>query len=216
MSRLVLWGRANSANVQKALFALAELGLEFDHRLVGGAHGGLDAPAYRALNPNGRVPTFQDGELVVWESHAIVRYLAATYGHDSLWRTDPRQRAITDQWTDWTATTFQPAWLGLFWLAVRTPPAAQDAAAIASARQQTSAALLVLDRYLTKNDYLGGSRISYADICAGVALHRLAGMEGEGLPCRAVSAWHARLAERPAFRKHVAVPYDELVGRLAY
>nr|WP_295885848.1 glutathione S-transferase [uncultured Devosia sp.] len=119
---LTLWGRASSANVQKVLWALGELGLAYEHRLVGGPHGGLDDPHYRAMNPNGLVPTLQDGDLVLWESHAILRYLAATYGADMLWRDDVRERAIVDQWTDWTATTFQPAWISVFWLFVRTPP----------------------------------------------------------------------------------------------
>ncbi|UXN73005.1 glutathione S-transferase N-terminal domain-containing protein [Devosia sp. A8/3-2] len=77
---LTLWGRKNSCNVQKTLWTIEELGLPYRHEPVGGSYGGLDNPAYRALNPNGVVPTLQDGDLTVWESHATVRYLAAAYG----------------------------------------------------------------------------------------------------------------------------------------
>ena len=118
---ITLWGRISSANVQKVRWALAELGLAYEHIPVGGKYGGNREPAYLALNPNGLVPTLRDGDLVLWESHAILRYLAATYGAGSLWPESPSARAIVDQWTDWTATTFQPAWIGAFWQVVRTP-----------------------------------------------------------------------------------------------
>src|SRR5690349_16958947 len=123
---ITVWGRLDSVNVQKVVWALGELGLAYEHVPAGGKFGGLDAPAYRAMNPNGKVPTLRDGELVVWESHAIVRYLAATYGAGTLWPADPKARAITDQWTDWTATTFQPAWIEVFWKFVRTPKVEHD------------------------------------------------------------------------------------------
>jgi glutathione S-transferase len=213
---LVLWGRASSANVQKTLWALEELGLPYEHRLVGGAHGGLDDPGYRALNPNGLVPTLQDGDLTVWESHATLRYLAATYGQDSLWRSTPRQRAIVDQWTDWTATTLQPGWLGVFWLFVRTPRDQHDAKAIAAAHARTIAALRVLDANFADRDYVAGDRLSYADIAAGVALYRWFTMEIDRPAMPGIENWYRRLQRREPFRKAVMVDYSELVGRLAF
>lgn len=216
LPNLTLWGRASSANVQKTLWALEELQLHYQHRLVGGVHGGLDNPAYRALNPNGLVPTLQDGALTVWESHAILRYLAASYGEKTLWRTDPRQRAVVDQWTDWTATTFQRGWLSLFWLLVRTPPGQHDAKAIAAAHASSIAALRLLDANLAEQDFLGGSRLSYADIAAGVALYRWFTMDIDRPAMPGVELWYRRLQERPAFAKTVMVSYAELVGRLEF
>jgi len=213
---LTLWGRTSSANVQKTLWALEELGLPYEHKLVGGAYGGLDEPAYRAMNPNGRVPTLQDGDLTVWESHATLRYLAATYGENTLWRADPRERALVDQWTDWTATTLQPGWISVFWLVVRTPPAEHDDAAIAAALTRTVAALRILDANLAERDYMAGDRLSYADIAAGVALYRWFTMAIDRPAMPGVENWYRRLQERPAFRKAVMVGYDELVGRLAF
>ena len=151
---LTLWGRTSSANVQKTLWALEELGLPYTHKLVGGAHGGLDEPAYRAMNPNGLVPTLQDGDLTVWESHATLRYLAGSYGENLLWPADPRERALVDQWTDWTATTFQPGWIAVFWLFVRTPREQHDEKAITAAIGKTIAALRILDATLAERDYL--------------------------------------------------------------
>lgn len=212
---LTLWGRASSANVQKTLWALGELGLPYSHQLVGGQHGGLDEPHYRALNPNGLVPTLQDGDLTVWESHATLRYLAAAYGGNLLWRADPRERALVDQWTDWTATTFQPAWIAVFWLFVRTPREQQDARAIATAHAKTVSALRILDTTLAERDYLAGDGLSYADIAAGVALYRWFTMEIDRPAMPGVENWYRRLQQRPAFRKAVMVSYAELVGKLA-
>ncbi|WP_137151761.1 glutathione S-transferase family protein [Devosia sp. FKR38] len=213
---LTLWGRASSNNVQKLLWALAELGLRYEHILVGGVHGGLDDPAYRAINPNGLVPALRDGGLVLWESHAILRYLAARYGQQSLWRVDPVQRAVVDQWTDWTATTFQPAWISLFWHKVRTPTGQQDARAIADSHARTIAALRILDATLIDRDYLAGDRLSYADIAAGVALYRWFTMPIDRPAMPGVENWYRRLQLRPGFRQAVMVSYAELVGRLAY
>jgi glutathione S-transferase len=213
---LTLWGRASSANVQKALWALAELGVPFEHRLVGGAYGGLDDPQYRAMNPNGLVPTLVDGNLVLWESHAILRYLAGTYGRETLWRESVRERAIVDQWTDWTATTLQPAWIAVFWLFVRTPPELHDRKAIAAAHGRTVAALRILDTHLADSDYLAGNSLSYADIAAGVALYRWFTMEIDRPAMPGVENWYRRLEQRPAYRQTVMVSYAELVGRLAF
>lgn len=216
MSKIVLWGRLSSCNVQKVVWALEELELPYDHVAVGGAHGGNRAPEYLALNPNGLVPTLRDGDLVVWESHAIVRYLGAEFGSGLIYPTEPRARATVDQWTDWTATTFQPAWIGLFWNLVRTPEAERDGAAIAKSLAATVACLELMDERLRASPYLGGDAFSYADIVAGVAMYRWTTMPVERPDLPHVTRWHERLNERGAFRKAVNVPYGELVGRLAF
>jgi glutathione S-transferase len=213
---ITLWGRLSSANVQKVVWALGELGLTYEHIPLGGRFGGNSTPEYLAMNPNGLVPTLRDGNLVLWESHAIVRYLAGSYGAGTLFPTDPRQRAIVDQWTDWTATTFQPAWIGVFWLLVRTPAAEHDRAAIDKSIQATSRCFEMLEKRLGQAPFLGGDRLTYADIAAGVSLYRWTTMEIDRPVLPNVAAWHARLNERGAFRTAVNVDYEELRGRLAF
>ena len=211
-----LWGRLNSANVQKAVWALEELALPYEHIPAGGSFGGLDTPEYRAMNPNGLVPVLRDGDLTLWESHAIVRYLSAQYGSGLLYPTDPVERALADQWTDWTATTFQPAWIAVFWDLVRTPKAQQDAAKIERGIVATVRCLSMMDQRLEVVPYLGGAEFTYADIVAGAAMYRWTTMPIDRPALPNVEAWHQRLLERPAFREAVCVPYDELVGRLAF
>jgi glutathione S-transferase len=181
---LTLLGRLSSANVQKAVWALEELGLAYEHVPLGGKYGGNDTAEYLAMNPNGLVPTLRDGDLTVWESHAVVRYIAATYGEGGLWPVDSRERAIVDQWTDWTATTFQPAWIAVFWQLVRTPEPKQDQAAIAKSVAATEKCFAIMESRLSQVPFLAGEALSYADIVAGVSLYRWTTMEVGGLPAQ--------------------------------
>ena len=213
---ITLWGRASSANVQKVRWALAEIGLAHEHVPLGGKYGGNRDASYLALNPNGLVPTLRDRDVVVWESHAIVRYLAATYSSGSLWPESPASRAIVDQWTDWTATTFQPAWIAVFWQVVRTPREQRDPARIARSLAEAESCLSIMERRLSENPFLGGDTLTYADIVAGVAMYRWSTMDIERLPHPAVEAWHGCLGQRAAYRDTVEIDYSELAGRLAF
>ncbi|GHA11099.1 glutathione S-transferase [Devosia pacifica] len=195
---------------------LDELQLEYTLAERGGAHGGLTKSDYLALNPNGRVPTLRDGELVVWESHAILRYLAAVYSKDRLWPDDPRHRAAVDQWTDWTATRFQLAWMSVFWRVVRTPRHLQEPDIIAAALEETHACLQLLDDRLAGTEYLAGPQLSYADIAAGVSLYRWFNMPVQRKNLPNVTRWYEHLKERPAFQANVMVSFDDLRGRLEY
>jgi glutathione S-transferase len=213
---ITLWGRASSANVQKARWALAELGLAYEHIPLGGRYGGNKTADYLAMNPNGLVPTLRDAGLTLWESHAIVRYLAAAYGVGALCPTDPKARALVDQWTDWTATTFQPAWIDVFWSFVRTPEPQRDAARIAKAMVETERCLSLMDGQLAKTPFLAGETLTYADIVAGTAMYRWTTMAIERAPHPNVERWHGQLRARQTFRETVETDYSELVGRLSF
>jgi len=216
MVTITLWGRANSANVQKVAWLLAELELPYEHIPLGGSYGGNDTAEYLALNPNGKVPALQDGSLALWESHAIVRYLSATYASGLLWPVDPAERAIADQWTDWTATTYQPAWIGVFWRLVRTPPEQQDPKGIREAIAETVRLQRMLDERLSHAPYLAGDQMTYADIVAGVSLFRWFTMPVDRPSLPAFEAWYERLRARSAFQAAVALSYEDLWGRLAF
>jgi glutathione S-transferase len=207
---ITLYGRKTSVNVQKAMWALEELGAPYEQIELGLNFGGLDTPDYLVMNPNALVPTLKHGDLTLWESHAIVRYIAATYGSGSLWPADPKERALCDQWTDWTAMRFQPAWLGVFVLAARTKPDHRDPAAIAKAVEAANACFRILDGQLQTTPYLTGDDLTYADIVTGAALHRWYDMDIERTPFAGVEAWRARLLKRPAYIKTVCTNYDVL------
>lgn len=207
---ITLYGRLTSANVQKAVWVLEELELPYGHENLGGKYGGLNEPAYLAMNPNGLVPLLRDRTLILWESHAIVRYLSAEYADGLLFPSKPAERAVVDQWTDWTATRFQPAWIGVFWSVYRTRPERRNPAEIGRYREEAARCLAILDQRLGRVPYLGGETLTYADIVAGISLYRWTTMGTEAPLPAGVSAWHDRLRERPAFRKAVEVDYSDL------
>ena len=138
---LKIWGRTSSINVQKVMWTVAELGLPHERIDVGGPFGGLDRPDYAALNPNRLIPVLQDGATVVWESNAIVRYLAARYGAGSLWPEHPGRRSEADRWMDWQLTTLQPSIGPIFLGLIRTPPEQRDTAAIAASADRLGHAM---------------------------------------------------------------------------
>jgi glutathione S-transferase len=213
---ITLWGRDTSSNVQKVRWALAELGLEHEHVQLGGKYGGNRTPEYLELNPNGLVPTLRDGDLVLWESHAIVRYLAGRYGPGKLWPADPVARAEVDRWTDWTATTFQPAWSDVFWRFYRTAPEQRDPAAIATAVEKSEACFAIMDAQLERTRFLAGDDLTYAELVAGIPMFRWTTMGLAGLKSFAnIARWHRDLHARKAYREMVEVDYSDLAGRTA-
>ena len=216
MGDRVLYGRNSSCNVQKAMWVLQEAGVDYEHIELGGDFGGLDDPAFRAMNPHGKVPVLKDGDTVVWESDAIVRYVAATYAVGSLWPEDPAARAVCDQWMCWTAAKHYPDWIALFWKFVRRPPGLRNQAEIDVHHAACVTSFTALDRRLGEVPYLAGEHFTMADVPAGMTLYRWFEMDIERPAFPNVEAWYARLRERPAYRKAVCVPFDDLVGKTGY
>lgn len=212
MQERVLWGRNTSVNVQKVIWTLAEVGIDYERIDAGGSFGGLDTPAFGAMNPNRRIPVFKDGDLIVWESSAIVRYLAAQYGAGELWPESPAERAVSDQWADWCNTTFQPAWLEVFVQLVRTPPSRRDSTRVKTCTDVANACFAILDKALAEREFLGGAHPSYADILCGSALYRWSRMEVARIDTTSVDAWHARLRARPGFVAGVEVDFSTLMA----
>ncbi len=202
---LKIWGRTNSVNVKKALWALEELGLPYQRIDAGMEHGVTKTPEYMAMNPNSLVPTIDDDGFVLWESHTIVRYLCAKHAAGTLWPTDAKARADGERWMDW-AFTFQGAMRNVFWGLIRTPVEKRDAKVIEEGRQKSAALLAAPERTLAARPYLGGERFTMADIPLGCEVQRWMRVPIERPRFPAVEAWYARLCERPAFRRHVDLP----------
>ncbi len=210
---LKVWGRATSSNVQKAMWAIGEIGLAHERIDVGGAFGGLDTAQFRAMNPNGLIPVIEDQGRFLWESNAILRYLAGRHGAGGLYPADPWTRALADQWMDWVLTTLNPAFGQIFVSLVRTPPSKQDPKAIAAAAAHTGQVLGILDRRLAASAFVAGPDLTMGDIAFGPILFRYFTLEIERPSLPQVEAYYARLTGRPAFRDHVMVSYDSLRAR---
>jgi glutathione S-transferase len=205
---LVIWGRNNSVNVQKVLWCCEEMALEYERIDAGGSFGVVNTPAYRSLNPNGLVPTIDDAGFVLWESHAIVRYLAAKHSPGSLWPQDLKARAEADHWIDWTQTTFWPAIRTLFLGLIRTAPEQRDARALEESRLKTAEALSVVETRLNTAPYLGGENFTMGDIVLGCGIWRWMALPIERPPLPSVQRWFESLTRRPAYQKVVMLPLN--------
>jgi glutathione S-transferase len=203
---LRIWGRSNSINVQKVLWCCGELGVPYERIDLGGVFGGNREPGYLRLNPNGLVPTISDGGFVLWESNAIVRYLAARHGMGTLCPEDLSRRADADRWMDWQMGTLwanlRPAFIGL----VRTPPQNRDRASIEAAISKTADNLAILDSHLASRKYVAGSTFTIADIPLGATAYRWFSVDIERPPMRNLEAWYERLCSRAPYRANVMLP----------
>ena len=203
---LKIWGRKNSINVQKVLWCCGELGLKYERIDAGMQFGVNNTPEYLAMNPNGLVPTIDYDGFVLWESHAIVRYLCGLHGLGTLWPGTPRAFADADRWMEWYTTTL---WLNLrpvFWNLVRVPPEKRDMAAVNESIRKLTANMQIVDAQLAKTPYMGGKDFTMGDIPMGVAAFRWFNLPLARPPLRNLEAWYQRIVKRPAFQEHCAAP----------
>ena len=214
---LTVWGRRSSFNLQKVMWLIGELELKHQHIQAGGQFGGLDSPGFRAMNPIGRIPVIDDSGTIVWESHAILRYLAARYGQEKFWSDDPGERSQSDRWMDWSQTTLQPDFLiGVFWGLYRTPDAQRDWPAVHDKIARCANHFRLLDEVLTGRKFLCGNYLTLADIPVGTSLFRYFELEIDRPSIPNVEARYGRLQARAAYRESVMVPFNDLHGRLGY
>lgn len=203
---LKIWGRTNSVNVQKVMWTVGELGLAHERTDAGGSFGKLDTSDYGAKNPNRLIPVLEDGGTVVWESNAIVRYLAARYGAGTLWPEDPATRSEADRWMDWQLTTVQPAMGPVFMGLIRTPPEQRDLASIQSSAERLGQAMRVLDGHLAGRRFVAGDLFTMGDIPVGCFAWRFLNLPIERPELRHLERWSDELQSRAAYRQHVMLP----------
>ena len=192
-----LLGRTTSFNVQKILWFLDELGMNYEHIELGGRFGGLGEAEFIKLNPHQKVPVLLDEDKSIWESHTILRYLAASYGNEYWYPICPYERSLSDRWLDWSQTIFQPAFMGTFWGYYRKSENKRDMKAIKNDLDICKKCLTVISQQLNRFEYLAGENMSLADIVVGSVLYRLTtqGLDVE-LP-NLVNGWYQKLSKRP-------------------
>ncbi|MBL8516026.1 MAG: glutathione S-transferase family protein [Betaproteobacteria bacterium] len=203
---LKIWGRMTSINVQKVAWCVDELGIPYERIDAGREFGHNDTPEYLAKNPNGLIPLIEDDGFALWESNAIVRYLAAKHGLGTLCPSDAQERASADRWMDWQATTLNISIGACFVQLIRTLEAARDLKIVETNRPIAEKRLAMLDGVLAKSAYLNGDRFTMADIPAGLSVRRWQALPLEKTAHANVSRWLAALAKRPGARQAFAVP----------
>ena len=206
---LTVYGRATSINVQAVMWCIAELDLAHERLDYGFGFGGTDTPEYRAMNPNGLVPVLRDGAVTMFESAAILRYLAARHASSPFWPGDPVARAPVDMWAEWGKTTLQPSFLRpVFWPVMHG--ASGEDGAFAKGLAAFDRNLDILEAQLGDGPWLLGRDFTLADIEVGLPLYRYFTIAIPRRDRPGLGGYYARLGERPAYARHVMVPYDVL------
>lgn len=162
---LTIWGRKTSSNVQALMWCVGELGLDYLRFDVGHRYGGTDSEAFYQLNPNRTVPVLQDDENPpLWETGAILRYLASRYADDAFWPGELLARTEVDRWAEWSKQNIALGFTTpVFWRVVRTPAAERDPQAIAAAVTALEQKLAIAEARLAGSRYLVGDTFTLAD-----------------------------------------------------
>ena len=201
---LKIWGRTNSINCTKGLWSCAEMNVKFERVDAGMQFGVNNTPEYKAMNPNGLVPMIEDDGFILWESHAIVRYLARKHGLGSLCPSDPKVAADADRWMEWYTTTLWNHMRPIFWNLVRTPEEKRNMAEVEDNRKKLAGYLAMADTHLAKNACLAGKAFTMGDIPLAVLCHRWYNLPLERPAMPNLERWFKTMGERPGFKQHCA------------
>jgi glutathione S-transferase len=204
-----LLGRATSANVQKVLFLLEELRIPYSREDYGRQFGNTLTDAYRTLNPNAKVPTLIEGDVVIWESNTILRYLADLHA-PALHGSTPAERTQVERWMDWVLASVNAPFLAVFRDAKNAPES--RAADFASQSKTLVDQLKILDSHLADREWVAFNRLTLAELSLGPIMNRCLAFPIERPALPALEKWQATIEARPAFqvaigaKPSVAVP----------
>jgi len=190
-------GRVTSINVRKVLWALDELGLAYEREDWGLPLRDPMVPEFLALNPNGQIPVYVEGQFVLWESNAILIYLADREGQ--LLASQLEQRALALQWLGWQASELNPPWAYAVQALIRKTPGFDDPAKIADSIKAWGAKMALLDGQLAKSQpFVAGDSFSIADIALGLSVHRWLSIPADKPEFAAIEDYYERLLTREA------------------
>jgi glutathione S-transferase len=193
---LKVLGRKTSGNVQKVIWLLEELKQPYEREDYGRQFNNTGGD-YLRLNPNGKVPTLVDGDVVVWESNTILRYLGSKHG-GSFYPADPAARSHVERWMDWQLASLNNPYLAIFRDAKK--PAAERSAGFANDARELDQQLQILDAAIGGSGWIAGSAISLADICLGPIIARCLDFPVELSALPKLRAWRAQIGQRAAFK----------------
>ena len=198
---LKLLGRKTSGNVQKVLFFLEETGTPYAREDYGRQFNNTQTPEYLKLNPNAKVPTLIDGDVVIWESNTILRYLAASTG-SALYPGDPGARTQVERWMDWQLAALNAPYVALF-QGSKLPPEQRSADFPAQVKTLGNE-LAILDRRLGEAPWLAGASMTLAEICLGPIVYRCLRFGVDLPPLENLKRWDAAVSGREAFKRATA------------
>ena len=190
-------GRVTSINVRKVLWALDELALPYEREDWGLPLRDPNVPEFLALNLNGQIPVYVEGQFVLWESNAILIYLAEREGQ--LLASQLEHRALALQWLGWQASELNPPWAYAVQALIRKTPGFDDPAKIADSIKAWGAKMALLDGQLAKGQpFVAGDSFSIADIALGLSVHRWLSIPADKPEFAAIEDYYERLLTREA------------------
>jgi glutathione S-transferase len=192
-------GRSTSGNVQKVVWLLEELRMPYQREDYGRQFNNTQDASYLALNPTGKIPTLVDGEVVVWESNTILRYICSKPGGQTLYPTEPAARSRVERWMDWQLAALNGPYLGVFKEAKKS--AGERPPSWATDAKELGVQLEILDRGIGNQPWIAGDEISIADICLGPIIARCLNFPIELSALARLRAWREKIGTRPAFRR---------------
>jgi len=197
---LKVLGRGTSGNVQKVVWLLEELKQPYSREDYGRQFNNTQTEAYLKLNPNGKVPTLVDGDVSVWESNTILRYLGAKLpGGTALYPIDLAARSQVERWMDWQLASFNTPYLGVFREAKKKEE--ERAAGFAADAKDLAAQLEILEKGTAGRPWIAGANFSIADICLGPIIDRALAFPVTLPPIPGVRAWRDKVVARDAYKK---------------
>jgi len=191
-----LLGRATSGNVQKVIFLLEELGLKYAREDYGRQFNNTNTDAYRKLNPNMKVPTLIDDDLVSWESNTILRYLAAKH-NPALTGATPAEKTYVERWMDWMLASLNTPYVAVFKDAKK--PAVERSADFAAQSADLIAQLKILDGHIAGKNWFALDRLTIADIALAPVVKRSLEFPIERPQFTDLGRWMKAIEARPAF-----------------
>ena len=204
---LEIFGRRNSSNVIPVMWAIGEIDLPHIRHNIGGTFGGDTTPEYLEMNPNGLIPVLKENDFVLYESHAILRYLCRTHSEGQLYPADSQQLALAEQWMEWHKFHFMMNLMPVFVNLVRTPEAKRDMSLVDQKIDATNQQLKILDQHLANRSYILGHQFSMADIPSGALIYKYYNLDIPRIDLPNIEAWYQRLLERPAYQQHAAFAF---------
>ena len=199
---IVLHGFPMSPNTRRALLALEETGSDYRLEPVDLMSGQQKSDAYRKLNPTARVPTLVDGDIVLWESNAILVYLAEEHPDRLFAGKLPAERGDVARWMFMNAAHLSPAMARIFAHTIRLPEDQRLPRIVEESRAEVDRSLGGVELHLkeTQREYLGGPfGIADLSIAPALGFASMLGVSLEAFP--AVASWLGRVQARPSWKK---------------
>jgi glutathione S-transferase len=188
------------------LWCCNEIGLGYE-RIDAGLHFGVnDTPEYAGMNPTGLVPTIEDGDILLWESNVIVRYLSLKHSNGGLFPANVATRFDAERWMDWQTSQFWAVLRPLYITLILTPSQERNSSEISRAEKLSQSAVSILDGRLADRPFLAGNAFTMGDIPAALTLHRWYGLDIDRPQLPNAKRWYDRMRDRPAFQRIITTP----------